>query len=113
MLRRGAIGLRKNEVQADDRGAGLIQLAQQFREAGARPGPLPDAAQARVVDVDHDDRGRRRRAGGEPLVGVEDLEAEGLHEARGANVQPERDRQRGEGNDEMESGPEAAHGGMP
>ena len=112
VLRRGAVGLREDEVQADDRRAGLIQLVQQVRDAGARPGPLPDAAQARVVDVDHDDRGRRRRARGEPLVGVEDLEAEGLHEARGADVQPERDRQRGEGNDEVEPGPEAAHGGM-
>ena len=89
-----------------------MQLVQQLRDAGARPGPLPDAAQAGVVDVDHDDRGGGRRARGEPLVGVEDLEAEGLHEARGANVEPERDRQRGEGHDEVEPGPEAAHGGM-
>ena len=110
VLRRGEVGLREDDVQADDRSAGLMKLVYQIRDAGPRPGPLPDPAQAVIVDVDDDDRRGGRRARGKPLVCIEYLKPETLHEPWRANVERQGNRQRGERHDEMEPGTEAAHG---
>ena len=73
----GPVGLREHHVEGDRGGAHFGEAAHEFAEPRTRPGPLPDAAQRFVVDVD--DPHRRLgipRARRDALIGIEDKIAE-------------------------------------
>jgi hypothetical protein len=71
---RGAIRLGEHGVEGDDGGAALEEPVHQRRDLAARPRPLPDPREARIVDVHDAHRhvgvGTRR----ETLEAVEGLE---------------------------------------
>ena len=52
---RHAVGLGENDVEADDDGAERVEPVDEIGHHGARPRPLPDLLEARLVDVDDDD----------------------------------------------------------
>ena len=70
-FRGSPVRLGKIDVKSDHRGARVAQLCQQFRDQAARPRPLADLRQARIVDVDNADRRVGGFAGGSALVEVE------------------------------------------
>ncbi len=49
---RSAVRLGEDDVEGDGRSPGILQFRHQFGDPGARPGPLPEPAQAFIVDVD-------------------------------------------------------------
>ena len=64
----------ENDVEADRGGTMLGQPVDHSGEHGARPRPLPELADALVVDIDDSDRALGGRAGTQRLVAVEDQE---------------------------------------
>jgi hypothetical protein len=52
---RHAVRLGENDIEADDDGAERVEPVDEIGHHGARPGPLPDLLEARLVDVDDDD----------------------------------------------------------
>src|SRR6516225_8458472 len=55
-LRRHAVRFWKDDVEPDRDRTKLGDLGNQIRNRGTRPRPLPDHLQARLIDVDDDDR---------------------------------------------------------
>jgi hypothetical protein len=53
---RHAIGFRKNDVESDRDRAKLGDLGNEVCDRGTRPWPLPDRFQARLIDINDNDR---------------------------------------------------------
>ena len=86
--RRIAVAFGEQDVAGDRSGAVVAQLVEQLREHRARPRPLADSGEARIVDVDDGDRQRLLGwARMEGLQLVEDLVAEGLDHRRVGEMQ--------------------------
>src|SRR3546814_15734732 len=81
---RGAIRLRKDDVEGDGRGPGEPQAVDHAGHLDAWPRPLADGGQAFFVDVDADDRLGHRLARIGQLVGDE---GHGTPECRGRGYQ--------------------------
>ena len=77
-----AVGIDQQDVESDRGGAQLVEAIDQPREQRPRPGPLAEALQAVVVDVDDADRGRLVLPRLQAQEFVEDIQAE-LHERPG------------------------------
>jgi hypothetical protein len=70
---RGApVALGHQDVEPDGGGLSIVDRGDQLREQAARPGPLPEALEARLVDVDDQDGRRRARTRHDALEAVED-----------------------------------------
>ena len=65
------VGLGKQDVDADRRGTRRRDPIEEPRNEVARPRPLPEAAEAVLVDCDDDRRGGASRARGNLLIAVE------------------------------------------
>src|SRR3546814_19325625 len=72
---RGAIRLRKDDVEGDGRGPGEAQAVDHAGHLDAWPRPLADGGQAFFVDVDDDNRLGHRLARHGKLVEIEALPA--------------------------------------
>src|SRR5690606_30177137 len=70
--RRGAVGLGKHDVETDGRRTVGRHAVYERGDHGARPRPLPEPADALVIDVDDGDRALGSRARQQLLIGVED-----------------------------------------
>ena len=89
--RRGAVRLGEVDVEPDNRRAGLAQIVDQLGDDAARPGPLSDLLQARIVDVDDADRQIAGLARRRPLIQVEAYQRSPVENAGGGD--PRRNRQ--------------------
>ncbi|WEK52491.1 MAG: hypothetical protein P0Y66_11195 [Candidatus Kaistia colombiensis] len=87
-LGRTLIRFREQHVEGDRGRPRLAQLAGQLGQHGARPGPLADRLQRRLVDVNDEDRMLRlRRHRRHALVKVESKEPDGLDGKRIGDAQ--------------------------
>ncbi len=73
----GLVGLRrlrlgKQDIDADNTGACVADIANEFSEQGSRPGPAAILPQAFVIDEHQHDRGRSRGMGRQTNEGVVD-----------------------------------------
>jgi hypothetical protein len=94
-LRRGPVGLGEDDVEGDGGGSGVGDLPGEGGDVAPRPGPLAEAAEGLVVDVDHSHAGVAVRAGREALVGIEDEAGDLVHRAEAGELEErdEKDRQ--------------------
>ena len=85
--RRCAVGFGEHDIESDGRDSGLGQAVVQPGEAGARPGPLTEACQALLIDVDdphrHLDIGARLPA----LILIENGVADDLQRCIGVRME--------------------------
>ena len=66
-----AVGLRKKYIHADCRRTGRANPVDEPRNQGARPRPLAESVQTRLVDGDYDRRRRAPFPRGQRLVAIE------------------------------------------
>jgi hypothetical protein len=100
---RQAVGLGQDEIKGDRRGTGLAQALDDLGQLAPRPGPLTDAGQRRLVDVDDADRQRGIGcAGREPQKAVEYGEAQTRHGLGIGHTQCDREQQHEGGQNQMD-----------
>ncbi len=102
-VRGGPVGFGKQDVEPDGQRARPMEALDDVGHEGARPRPLSEPLQARLVDVDDHDRVAGRFAGMKQLIDVEGPMAKGLDRGR----IPDPQGHEGDQQDEAEDPPEA------
>ncbi len=102
-MRRGAVGLGKDDIHRDRRGARRSERAHQPRHVGPWPRPLAELGQGLVVDIDDADRSILIRPGSGALIGVENKVTRLGHDGR---VQAVDDQEQGGDDQAGQNGPD-------
>ena len=108
--RRGAVGLGEDHVEHDHRGAELGEPRDQLGDLRARPRPLADALQRRVVEVDDAHRRLPVRPGLKPLKAVENEQAQAAHDVGIGDPETRAPGKQGQGDQNRDPAFPAFHG---
>jgi len=79
---RHAVRFRKDDVESDRDRAKLADLGNEVCDRGARPWPLPDRFQARLIDINDNDRPNLLRPRPEHLEEIKGADAQFLERPR-------------------------------